>query len=73
MNLRKLAAVERSIPARAVTALRLAHLRAGASGLDLVYAADGVLYRLTPTGERTVLKTLPPRVRVKVRVKHATS
>ena len=65
----KLAAIDRSIPARAVMALRLAHRRARAFGVKLVLAGDGVLYRLAPSGERTVLKTLPPRVRVK----HATS
>ena len=73
MTPQKLAAIERSIPARAVAALRLAHLRARASGVDLVFAGDGVLYCLTPSGERTVLKTLPPRVRVKSRIQHATS
>ena len=73
MTPQKLAAIERSIPARAVMALRLAHRRARASGVDLVFAGDGVLYRLAPSGERTDLKALPPRVRVKSRVKHATS
>ena len=69
----KLAAIERSIPAHAVMALRVAQRRARASGVEVVLATDGVLYRLAPSGERTVLKTLPPRVRVKSRVKHATS
>ena len=73
MTPQKLAAIERSVPARAVAALRLAGVRARASGVDLVFAGDGVLYRLAPSGERTVLKTLPPRVRVKSLVKHATS
>ena len=73
MTPQKFAAIERSIPARALTALRIAHLRAKTSGVDLVFAGDGVLYRLAPSGERTILRTLPPRVRVKSRVKHATS
>ncbi len=73
MTPQKLAAIERSIPAHAVMALRAAQRRAKASGAEVVFADDGVLYRLAPTGERIALKTLPPRVRVKSRIKHATS
>ncbi len=73
MTPQKLAAIERSIPTIAVAALRLAQRGARASSVEVVLATDGVLYRLTPSGERTVLKTLPPRVRVKSRVKYATS
>lgn len=73
MTPQKLAAIERSIPKRAVAALRVAGVRARASGVDLVVAADGVLYRVAPSGMRTALKILPPRVRVKSRIKHATS
>lgn len=72
MNLRNLAVLERSVPARAVKALAAAHRRALAVGSVLV-VEDAALVELFGDGRRVVIQALPPRVKVGARVKHATS
>lgn len=72
MNLRKLAAIERSAPARAVKALAAAHQRALSAGSVLV-VEDAALVELFKDGRRVVHQAVPPRVKVVARVKHATS
>jgi len=72
MNLRQLAAIERSAPARAVKALAAAHRRALGVGSVLVLE-DAALVEVFRDGRRVVHEAVRPRVKVGARVKHATS
>ncbi len=72
MNLRKLARLEKRVPALMVRALDAAQGRALASGVPVLVVADGGLYRVTPAG-RELVEPMPPRARVTARTKRATS
>ena len=56
----------------AVAALNAAHRRAVDSGRPMVVLIGDELVRITAAG-RTVLKKLPPRLKVAVRTKRASS
>jgi hypothetical protein len=63
---------EGEITQLAVQALTAAHRRAVASGRPVLEVVDGALVRKGPSGV-TVLKKLPPRKKVTVRLKRASS
>ena len=64
MNNRDRAKAEKKVPAAAVRALTAASKRALASGLPVVAVVGGDLCRIEPSGERVVLRTLPPPMKV---------
>ena len=63
MNKRKLAKLEKLVPRYAVAALNAAQQRAVASGLPLVVVIGDGLYRVSGSGERELIRTLPPRTK----------
>lgn len=63
MNSRKLAKLEKEVPALAVAALDAASRRAAASGLPLVVVIGDGLYRVSASGAKELIRMLPPRTR----------
>ena len=52
--------LEKRVPQVALEALNAAHQRAVASGLPMVLVIDGGLYRVSGTGEKELIRMLPP-------------
>lgn len=71
MNNRKRSKLEKEVPAIAVAALNAASRRAAESGLPRVLVIDDGPYRVTASGEKELIRMLPPRVKVSGRVKRA--
>ena len=65
MNKRKLSKMEKKVPQIAVKALNAAHRRAVASGMPLVMMIGDGLYRVSGTGERELIRMLPPQTKVR--------
>jgi hypothetical protein len=61
VNNRKLAQLEKKVPELAVAALDAASQRAAASGLPRVVLIDNSLFRISPSGARELIRTLPPQ------------
>ena len=53
--------LEERVPQMAVDALNAAHQRAVASGVPLVMVIGDGLYRVSGSGERELIRMLPPR------------
>jgi hypothetical protein len=70
MSETELLAADREVPDLAIKALAEASRKARESGQTLVLARDGQLLQIGLPGT-VVLKQLPPRMRVAVRVKRA--
>jgi hypothetical protein len=58
---REMLELEEQVPQVAVDALNAAHREAVASGLPLVMVIGDGLYRVSGTGERELIRMLPPR------------
>ena len=71
MNNRKRANWEKRIPARAVAALDTASRRAAASQLPYIVVIENGLYRISASGARELIRTLPPRMRAPGRAKRS--
>jgi len=69
MNNRKLAKMEKRVAQRALAALDAASQRAAASGRPLVLVIGDALYRVSSSGEKELIRTLPPREKVSGRAK----
>jgi hypothetical protein len=73
MNNRKLAKLEKMAPAVAVSALNAATQRALAAKVPLVMVIDDGLYRISASGEKELIRMLPPRMTLSGRAKKAKS
>ena len=71
VNKRKLANLEKKVPGRAVAALNAANQRAVASKLPRVVVIEGSLYRVSASGAKELIRTLPPRTRAPGRAKRS--
>ena len=69
MDDREMDELEELVPQVALEALNAAHQRAVASGLPMVLVIDGGLYRVSGTGEKELIRMLPPRTRPQYRSK----
>lgn len=69
MDEREMEELEKQVPQVAVEALNAAHQRAVASGMPMVLVIDGGLYRVSGTGERELIRMLPPWTRAHYRSK----
>ncbi len=65
VNKRKMSKMEKRVPEIAVRALNAAHRRAVASGMPMVMMIGDGLYRVSGTGERELIRMLPPRTKAK--------
>ncbi len=73
MNNRKRAKLEKKLPQQAVAALNAATRQALDAGLSVVVRIGNDLCRVSKTDPPIVLKTLPPRTKVRDRVKKAST
>ena len=71
VNNRKMASLEKRVPARAVAALSAASRRAAASQLPCVVVIENGLYRISASGARELIRTLPQRMRAPGRAKRS--
>ena len=71
MNNRKLAKMEKKLPEIALAALNAASRRADESGLPSVVVIENGLYRIHASGEKELIRMLPPRTKVTGRVKRS--
>ena len=69
MDDREMEELDKLVPQIAVDALNAAHRRAVASGMPLVMVIGDGLYRVSGTGERELIRMLPPRMKVPGHVK----
>ena len=65
MNKRKMSKLEKRVPEVAVAALNAATRRALESGMPLVMMIGDGLYRVSGSGERELIRMLPPRTKVR--------
>ena len=63
MDDREMEELEKQVPQVALEALAAAHQRAVASGLPMVLVIGDGLYRVSGTGERELIRMLPPRIK----------
>lgn len=56
--------LEKQFPQLAVDALNAAHREAVASGLPMVMVIGDGLYRVSGSGDRELIRMLPPRMKV---------
>ncbi len=73
MDDREMEELEKQVPQVALEALNAAHQRAVASGMPMVLVIDNGLYRVSGTGEKELIRMLPPRNRGRGRVKRFES
>ena len=65
VNKRKMSKMEKRVPEIAVRALNAAHRRAVASGMPMVMMIGDGLYRVSGSGERELIRMLPPQTKAK--------
>ena len=65
MDEQEMLRLEELLPQVALDALNAAQREAVASGLPLVMVIDDGLYRVSGTGERELIRMLPPRMKAK--------
>ena len=65
MDEQEMLRLEELVPQVAVEALNAAQREAVASGLPLVMVIDDGLYRVSGTGEKELIRMLPPRMKAK--------
>ena len=65
--------LEEQVPQVALDALNAAQREAVASGMPLVMVIGDGLYRVSGTGEKELIRMLPPRKQGRGRAKRATS
>jgi hypothetical protein len=61
---REMEELEKQFPQLAVDALNAAHREAVASGLPMVMVIGDGLYRVSGSGDRELIRMLPPRMKV---------
>ena len=64
MDDREMDELEKRVPQVALEALNAAHQRAVASGLPMVMVIGDGLYRVSGSGEKELIRMLPPRMKV---------
>ena len=73
MDEQEMLRLEELVPQVALEALNAAQREAVASGLPLVMVIDDGLYRVSGTGERELIRMLPPRKQGRGRAKRSTT
>jgi hypothetical protein len=73
VNNRKMAKLEKKVPELAVAALDAASERAAISAIPRVLVIENGLYRVSASGEKELIRTLPPRIKVSGHTKRSKS
>jgi hypothetical protein len=68
-----MAKLEKKVPEQAVAALNAASKRASASAIPRVMVIGSGLYRVSASGTKDLIRTLPPRTRAPGRAKRSKS